>query len=253
MCSSSHEKKTKEFSSVENTKFCVPTCSLETEERRKFKCPFKITTHLDDSGNVNATYAYKTQFHNCNQDILFPIIQKFKNKLKERMAGDYKAKFEKIFNEEKNCLIQTYKDNEELLERKLYTLKDNRIYQDAANKARPRRFPKNPTSYSDIDLEKIGLDHILLGKCGPFDDSPQEITELVRESEKNKDVILFGTRSTADAWSRSEFKSGDGTFKICPRLFYQVICPLLKNFSQCNFFFRSLCLLVFLEDSICLA
>ena len=33
---------------------------------------------------------------------------------------------------------------------------------------------------------------------------------------------MLGTPLTAEAWARSEFKSGDGTFKICPKLFYQV-------------------------------
>ena len=37
---------------------------------------------------------------------------------------------------------------------------------------------------------------------------------------KNKDVIVLGTPTTVSA--RAQFKSGDGTFKITVKTFYQV-------------------------------
>ena len=43
---------------------------------------------------------------------------------------------------------------------------------------------------------------------------------------KEKDIILLGTPVTAEAWSRAEFKSADGTFKITPKLLYQTFCLL---------------------------
>ena len=72
-------------------------------------------------------------------------------------------------------------------------------------------FSKKSKNSQVMDLEKIGLQHLELGRYSHMD-----------ENELNKDVILLGTPATAEAWSRSEFKSGDGTFKICPKEFYQV-------------------------------
>ena len=39
---------------------------------------------------------------------------------------------------------------------------------------------------------------------------------------KNKDVIVLGTPTTVSAWACAQFKSGDGTFKITVKTFYQV-------------------------------
>ena len=39
---------------------------------------------------------------------------------------------------------------------------------------------------------------------------------------KNKDVIVLHTPTTVSAWARAQFKSGDGTFKITVKTFYQV-------------------------------
>ena len=56
---------------------------------------------------------------------------------------------------------------------------------------------------------KVGLGHLVLGrKSHPV--------------EKNKDIIALGTYSTMSAWSRAQFKSGDGTFRMTVKSFYQV-------------------------------
>ena len=39
---------------------------------------------------------------------------------------------------------------------------------------------------------------------------------------KNKDVIVLGTPTTVSPWARAQFKSGNGTFKITVKAFYQV-------------------------------
>ena len=71
MCSSSHEKKTKKFSSVENTKFGVPTCSvIEAEDemffldwfKNKEKAPFSfrdnLQSFLDSKSDVREKIKY---------------------------------------------------------------------------------------------------------------------------------------------------------------------------------------------------
>ena len=60
-------------------------------------------------------------------------------------------------------------------------------------------------------LLQVGLQHLVLGRRSNPD-------------ANNKDVICLGTFATASAWARSQFKSGDGTFKMTVKSFYQV-CP----------------------------
>ena len=80
-----------------------------------------------------------------------------------------------------------------------------------SNRARERNYPRNPRDHHEIDFSLIGMENLQLGRCAHAD-----------PEVKNKDVFLFGTPLTAEAFAKAEFKSGDGTFKICPKLFYQV-------------------------------
>ena len=183
----------------------------ECSRRRKDNCPFKIGTYKDEDGMIKVSYMYKIECHDCGQTKLWAIMHKFRNTLKQRMKEDYKIKFHNVFNEEKKALINRYQNNPDLLEQIVYELKDKRSYRVAAQRAKQKCFPKNPKCHEDIDLDKIGLGHLVLGRSAHFD-----------PEVKDKDVILLGTPVTAEAWARSEFKSGDGTFKICPKMFYQV-------------------------------
>ena len=179
--------------------------------RRKFNCPFKLGTYLDSDGNLKVNFMYKLDCHDCEQTKLGPIMQIFRNSLKSRMKANHKAKFHKIFNEEKKVLVTKYSDSPGILERIVYELKDKRAYRVAAQRAKQKCFPKNPLCHEDMDMKKIGLEKYELGRCSHFN---PEI--------KDKDIILLGTPLTAEAFAKAEFKSGDGTFKICPKQFYQV-------------------------------
>ena len=55
---------------------------------------------------------------------------------------------------------------------------------------------------------QVGLKHLVLGRRS-------------HPEAKNRDVIALGTPATASAWARSQFKSGDGTFKMTVKSFYQ--------------------------------
>ena len=60
------------------------------------------------------------------------------------------------------------------------------------------------------------------GKCG---------SDFVLGRDKipgeDRHIFLLGTERTARQFSESKFKSGDGTFAITPRMFYQVYSQLL--------------------------
>jgi hypothetical protein len=102
------------------------------------------------------------------------------------------------------------KNHSDLLENILYQLKARKGFRVMANRARARAFPANSKSHEDIDLSLVNLGHLLLGHCAHPD-----------PEVKNEDVFLFGTPLTAERFAKADFKSKDGTFKICPKLFYQ--------------------------------
>ena len=184
----------------------------ECAERRRNGCNYKAATIIDDEvENPVLSYAYKLDTHSCCQSKAGPIMRKFRNVIKRRMASEYKTHFRIIFEQERKALLQKYKDQPDLLETIVYELKARKCFRVMANRARQRAFPRNPQSHEEIDLSRIGLKHLLIGHCAHSD---PEI--------KNKEVFLFGTPLTAEAFAKAEFKSADGTFKICPKLFYQV-------------------------------
>ena len=130
-------------------------------------------------------------------------MHKFKLNLKEQMSSDYKAKFANVFQQERKKLLEEYKDNLELTERIVSEcLKDKRNFRPMAERARAKIYPKIPVNHEEIDLEKINLKNLELMRTSHSD-----------PNIKNKDIILLGTPITAEAWAKSEFKSGDGTFK----------------------------------------
>ena len=77
-----------------------------------------------------------------------------------------------------------------------------------------------------MDLDLIGLKRFELGRSSHFD-----------PNVKDKEIILLGTPLSAKAWAQAEFKSGDGTFKICPKPFYQVSNLSLLDIHCFNIFF----------------
>ena len=197
--------------------------------RRSFNCPFKAATYVDDNNEIHLNMMYKLETHDCGQTKIGPIMQKFRNTLKSKMCQNFKSKFHQIFADEKKKLLDRYKDNPDLLERIIYELKDKRCYRMCAQRARAKVFPKNPTCAEEMDLDLIGLKRFELGRSSHFD---PEI--------KDKEIILLGTPLTAKAWAQSEFKSGDGTFKICPKQFFQVKSFLRDTFFNQIYVLRSL-------------
>ena len=196
----------------------------ECSGRRAFNCPFKAATAFKDEkeDDHELVFMYKVDTHDCGQTKLGPIMQKFRNRLKTKMRENFKNKFHNVFADEKKALLIRYKDNPDLLERIVYELKEKRIYRVCAQRARARKFPKNPTCGEEMDLDLIGLKRFELGRSSHFD------CDI-----KGKEIILLGTPLTVKAWAQAEFKSGDGTFKICPKQFYQVnrlcLCQQLLN------------------------
>ena len=168
----------------------------ECSGRRAFDCPFKAATTQKDEGDDNPelelVFMYKLETHDCGQTKLGPIMQKFRNQIKSKVSKNFKNKFHNVFAEEKKLLLNQYKNSPDLLERIIYELKDKRSYRVAAQRARAKKFPRNPTCASEMNLDLIGLKRFQLGSSSHFD---PEVT--------GKEIILLGTPLTAKAWAQS--------------------------------------------------
>ena len=181
----------------------------ECSGRRRFNCKFKCAT-IEGEDGLEMSFMYKLEIHSCGQSKLGPIIHKFKNSLKEEMRANYKASFSKVFEMKRNELMRKYSDQPDILERINYELKDKRSYRNLAERAKNKCFPKIPKSHAEINLADMNLQHIELARSSHPD-----------PEVKDKDIFLLGTHTTAEAFANAEFKSGDGTLKITPKLFYQ--------------------------------
>ena len=71
----------------------------------------------DEGGNDEFVFMYRVDSHDCGQTKLGPILQKFRNSLKMKMGENFKNKFHNVFAKEKKALLNTYKDDPDLLER----------------------------------------------------------------------------------------------------------------------------------------
>ena len=188
----------------------------ECSGRRRFNCRFKCATFEGENG-MEISFMYKLETHDCGQTKLGPIMHKFKNSLKQGMQSDYKVTFSKVFEQKRSELFKAHSDNPDILERINYELKDKRNYRVLAERAKNKCFPKIPKTHDDIDLGSMNLEHIQLSRTSHPD-----------PEVKDKDIFLLGTPVTAEAFAKAEFKNGDGTFKITPKMFYQVKpCSLL--------------------------
>ena len=56
----------------------------ECSGRRKYGCSFKAGTVVDDKGSLSLSYLYTLDSHDCDQSKMGPILQKFRNSIKQR-------------------------------------------------------------------------------------------------------------------------------------------------------------------------
>ena len=84
-------------------------------------------------------------------------------------------------------------------------------FRKCASKSSP--VPSAPSSHDHIDPSQA----VYNGR--PASDF---VLRRDRKPGEDRDVFLLGTKETAAQFSVSKFKSGDGTFSIAPKMFYQV-------------------------------
>ena len=179
----------------------------ECRTRRITGCPFKLQTEVDSEGKHSIVYMYSMDRHTCYQDSIDVYEQKFRNAVKGQMALDYRSMYASIYDRAKAEILQSIMDIN-LRERVRLALPSRARLRSAANAA--RRLPTAPKSFEDIDLTILNDEKI-------------DISRYIIAEDKNEGILIFGTLELAKEFSNSIFKSADATFKICPKMFYQVL------------------------------
>ena len=178
----------------------------ECRTRRITGCPFKLQTEVDNEGKHSIVYMYNEDRHTCHQDATDVYEQKFRNIVKGKMATDYRTLYAAIYDKAKNEMLQNIEDIN-LRERIRLALPTSASLRSASMAA--RRVPIAPKTFEDIDLQKLNDDKI-------------NISKYVIAESKDDGIYIFGTKELAREFANSIFKSADATFKICPKMFYQV-------------------------------
>ena len=173
----------------------------ECKTRRITGCPFKLQTEVDSEGK------HSIDRHTCHQDSMDVYEQKFRNIVKGQMALDYRSMYASIYDRAKTEILKSILDTN-LRERVRLALPSRARLRSAANAA--RRLPTAPKSFEDIDLTILNDEKI-------------DVSQYIIAEEKNDGILIFGTKELAKEFSNSIFKSADATFKICPKMFYQVL------------------------------
>ena len=87
----------------------------ECRSRRRFKCPFRMETEVeDDSGaGVKIMWMYDNNVHTCVVDPHAILVHKFKTEIKTVMANDFRAKYSVVYNTTKKKLLDSIVDPDE--------------------------------------------------------------------------------------------------------------------------------------------
>ena len=165
--------------------------------------PIQIQTEKDTDGKHNIVYMFNLDRHTCHQDATDVYEQKFRNAVKRHMATDYRTMYDKAKNE----ILKSITNNN-LKERVRLALPSRAGLRSAAMAA--RRLPIAPKSFEDVDLKVLNDDKI-------------NVAHYVIAEDKNDGIFIFGTPELAREFANSILKSADVTFKICPKMFYQVL------------------------------
>ena len=130
----------------------------ECSKRRHMGCPFQIFTSLPENGApIKALSMKKPQVHTCSAEKLTPLMHKFRLKLASRMQDDLDLSWTKIWNEERQLLLEEVKDQPGLLQQVILEMGDAELFRRTAIKARSKKAPPNPKDHQGMDPDKVDL------------------------------------------------------------------------------------------------
>ena len=142
----------------ENRRWKVDSIRWECSKRRHMGCPFQIFTSLPENGApIKALSMKKPQVHTCSAEKLTPLMHKFRLKLASRMQDDLDLSWTKIWNEERQLLLEEVKDQPGLLQQVILEMGDAELFRRTAIRARSKKVPPNPKDHQGMDPDKVDL------------------------------------------------------------------------------------------------
>ena len=101
----------------------------ECSKRRHMGCPFQIFTSLPENrAPIKALSMNKPEVHTCSSEKLTPLMHKFRLKLASRMQDDLDLSWTKIWNEERQLLLEEVKDQPGLLQQVILEMGDAELF-----------------------------------------------------------------------------------------------------------------------------
>ena len=108
----------------------------ECSKRRHMGCPFQIFTSLPENGApIKALSMKKPQVQTCSAEKLTPLMHKFRLKLASRMQDDLDLSWTKIWNEERQLLLEEVKDQPGLLQQVILEMGDAELFRHLCSRA----------------------------------------------------------------------------------------------------------------------
>ena len=121
-------------------------------------CPFQIFTSLPENGApIKALSMKKPEVHTCSAEKLTPLMHKFRLKLASRMQDDLDLSWTKIWNEERQLLLEEVKDQPGLLQQVILEMGDAELFRRTAIRARFKKVPPNPKDHQGMDPDKVDI------------------------------------------------------------------------------------------------
>ena len=174
---------------------------------------------MDERGEHTLVHGYKSETHTCAQHEADVLVQKFRNLIKSHVANSLRPRYAFTYDHEKTKFLNNIRDRD-LREVTRHRLPAKVALKSAAWAA--REIPPAPRTIQDVDIT------LLNRPAGGTDGEGLRAADYLLAMEEESGVILLGTRYLAKAFSRSNYKSIDATFKICPKGWYQVVLFLAQ-------------------------
>ena len=180
-------------------------CRFRREKNTR--CPFRLVTKVKDDGQHQIIQM--TDEHTCSQDITHIHDLSFRNKLKTAAKSQHSFKYAETYSREKNLLLGSIED-QDLRERVRLVLPQQEEFRSACYRAKKRGIPAAPRNIFAIDFSVLETES-------------RNMRDYIIAHDLPSGIVIFGTQETLREFAQARIKSCDGTFKIAPKLFHQVV------------------------------
>ena len=186
-------------------------CRFRREKNTR--CPFRLVTKGKD-GQHKIIQMSDVNQHTCSQDYTHICDLTFRNKVKACAESQHNFKYAETYSREKKLLLDGIQD-EHLRERVRLILPQQEEFRSACYRAKKRGIPVAPRNLDDIDFSVL-------------ESESRNMKDFIIAHDLPSGIVIFGTQETLREFAQARIKCCDGTFKIAPKLFHQVVIMMAR-------------------------